>query len=135
MRSLAMQSTHYPLDRAIRGDLDAFAYLLGEPGVGVEIGRSRPGQMLTPQGVRRVLMAFRHRKAPPELVQQWASFMRRGYLPDHAPGAVSPVTIDYHQPAESAIVEIIARLDEIGDEIDGEISSEEIDDMLRSLPE
>lgn len=123
------------VDRAIQGDLNAFAQLLGESGAGVEVVRSRPGQMLTPQGVRRVLTAFRHKQAPPELVQQWASFMRRGYLPDHASGAVSPVTIDYHQPAESAIIEIIARLDEIGDEIDGEISSEEIDDMLRSLPE
>ena len=55
---------------------------------------------------------------PPELVQGWASFVRRGHLPGVA-GPIKPIEIDYDLCAEDQIAEIISRLDEIGDVIDG----------------
>jgi len=51
--------------------------------------------------------------------QAWASFVRWGYI-NPEPGGTRPLSIDYDPAAEDAIVEVVGRLDEIGDLIDGE---------------
>jgi len=52
--------------------------------------------------------------------QAWASFVRWGYI-NPEPGGTRPLSIDYDPAAEDAIVEVVGRLDEIGDLIDGEV--------------
>jgi hypothetical protein len=70
----------------------------------------------------------------PELVQAWASFVRRGYVAGGS-GGIRPLHIEYQQAFEDEIVEAIGRLDEIGDIIDGEVSPEEALDLIRLLGE
>lgn len=54
--------------------------------------------------------------------QRWASFVRRGFVAgDGSRLPVTPLLIDYEPEHEDAIVEVIGRLDEIGDVIDGEV--------------
>ena len=61
--------------------------------------------------------------------------MRRGYLVDGRRGEPArPIDIDYEAGAEKALVEVLARLDEIGDVVDGQVNSDEIQEMLQSLP-
>ena len=52
--------------------------------------------------------------------QAWASFVRHGYI-NPEPGGTRPLTIDYEPAAEDAIVEVMGRLDEIGDLVDGDV--------------
>lgn len=59
--------------------------------------------------------------------------MRWGYRGDSTRGPLKPVYVDYDSLAEEQIVEVIARLDEIGDLVDGEISQSEIEVMLDTL--
>jgi hypothetical protein len=65
--------------------------------------------------------------------QQWASFVRRGYVSKPADGAVKPIAIDYELQFEDAIVEAIGRMDEIGDAVDGKLDDEEIQGLLDEL--
>ena len=71
----------------------------------------------------------------PEQVQAWASFVRRGYIAGPNSGSVRPIEVNYEIAYEDRIVEAVARLDEIGDRVDGEVSSNEILDLLRRLDE
>lgn len=56
-------------------------------------------------------------------VQRWASFMRRGYIGAGEGGPITPLDIYYQAGYEEEMVEIVGRLDEIGDVVDGEVSS------------
>lgn len=60
-----------------------------------------------------------------EDVQRWASFVRRGYISGAASGPITAIQIDYEEHDELLIVDIVARLDEIGDLIDGIIDFDE----------
>lgn len=91
--------------------------------------------VLTAAAVRDVLTALERQAARPDLVQRWAPFMRRGYIAGAHTGPIRPLQIHYESRAESAIGEVIARLDEIGDVVDGEVSDAEITAMLATLPE
>lgn len=117
--------------KAVHGDLNAFAALLRDPAAMVLDGEAIPGYTLTPSAVRRVLTALRQGTAAPSVVQQWASFVRRGYIAGELP--VRSITIDYDPQAEDTIADVVSRLDEIGDTVDGEVSSDEIGEMLASL--
>lgn len=44
-----------------------------------------------------------------------------------------PIDIDYQAPFEQQIGNVLSRLDEIGDAGDGEISDEELNQLMRSL--
>lgn len=94
--------------------------------------------MLPPIFVSRIALAkvlaqWRGGLSSAEDVQAWASFIRRGHVSGTACGAIKPIDIEYDAGDEELIVEIIGRLDEIGDQIDGHIDACEQDGMLRAL--
>ena len=48
-------------------------------------------------------------------------------------GPLRPLTIDYDPAAEELISEIVGRLSELGDSIDGEIGRQELADMIGAV--
>jgi hypothetical protein len=48
-------------------------------------------------------------------------------------GPIRPLEIDDEPSREEVIVEVIGRLDELGDVIDGEIEDDELSEMLVAL--
>lgn len=59
------------------------------------------------------------------MAQQWASFIRRGYFENQPSGrGGKPLEIDYDSAYEDAIAEVVSRLDEIGDVVDGDVPDE-----------
>lgn len=131
--------TEQVLSDAVQGDLDAFSLLLEQQGA----PRARPvgiaSLTLTPEAVRTVLLELRNGQFLPVLIQQWASFVRRGYIAGSMGQRIrlnkptQPIEIDYDPHYEGCIVEVISRLDEIGDLIDGSITDSEISAMLSKL--
>lgn len=81
----------------------------------------------------RVLESWRSGLFSAEEVQQWASFVRRGYVSGCELGEVNPILIDYDLKDEELILEIIGRFDEIGDRVDGKIDAYEQEEILRLL--
>jgi hypothetical protein len=122
------------LEQAVAGDLDALASVLDhrQHSIG-EAARAAADLVVTPDAVRSVLRHLRDGGVSPEHVQRWASFVRRGYVAGQERGPVQPIKIEYEAEAEDELAEIIARLDELGDRIDGQIDSREIDGMLHTL--
>lgn len=78
--------------------------------------------------------SFNLRKFMPEEVQAWASFVRRGFF---ASGRhpILPLEIDYEEACEDAIVEAVSRLEQIGDLVDGNLTTGEVLDLLQLLGE
>lgn len=91
-----------------------------------------PPLTISRPALAKVLKSWRSGHCNADDVQQWASFVRRGYIAGIR-GAVRPIDIEYDALDEDLIVEIIGRLDEIGDMIDGEVSDNEREAMLRIL--
>jgi len=69
----------------------------------------------------------------PSDVQQWASFVRRSYIAGTKTSAIEPINIDYEVSHEEQIAEIVSRLDEIGDIVDGNISDDELAAMIHTV--
>ncbi|MGE0474209.1 MAG: hypothetical protein AB7P17_11305 [Nitrospirales bacterium] len=91
-----------------------------------------PNLVLKKEAVQKVLMLFQSQRISSSEVQSWASFMKRGYIP----GGTDPIIgieIQYEVPYEELLAEILYRLDELGDETDGEIANEEINKFLELL--
>jgi len=86
--------------------------------------------IVTREYVENVLKRLRAGKIKQVDVQQWASFIRRGYFPSMEKKSISPIELEYKVEDEDWIVDVIARLDELGDEIDGKINNTEIDEIL-----
>ncbi len=117
---------------AVDGDIEAFAELVQRPPDGIEAQKnSLQGLMVTRKAVARVLEALQQ-GASPGLVQQWASFVRRGYF-GQAKGDRHPIDIEYEASAEDRIADVVARIDELGDLIDGVISDDELAKMLADM--
>jgi len=130
--------SHNPEDalvRAVAGDARALRVLaelnhdaLARAAVGLT------PLIVTPEATIRVLEDLRAGRISPESAQSWASFVRRGYVEDpRQRGTIRPVEIDYQPDSESAIVDAVSRLDEIGDVVDGVVSRSEIDTLLERL--
>ncbi len=83
----------------------------------------------------RVLRGLLDDAWTPEQAQEWASFVRRGYVAGRSERPVRPLAIDYDDACEEEIAAVVARLDEIGDVVDGEVSASEILDLLQLLGE
>jgi len=131
---VARTLTGQEVSGAVDGDLDAFSALLDHPQeLRSPLRDSDAALVITTKALRRVLTSLQMHRVSPELVQQWASFVRRGYIAGVAHGPVSPLPIEYDLTDEGRIVDTIARLDEIGDDVDGRISAEELASMLSSL--
>ncbi|QOF70837.1 hypothetical protein IG197_24105 [Aminobacter sp. SR38] len=93
-----------------------------------------PQLTVSRHALAKVLSAWRSGHCTADDVQQWASFVRRGYVAGGCGGrGAHAIDIEYDALDEDLIVEIIGRLDEIGDIIDGEVDDNEREAMLRSL--
>jgi hypothetical protein len=122
------------LRAAVGGDLGAFSIVATQPhGVLQECSASAGDLVVTVDAICRVLGALRSRSVPPIDVQRWASFVRRGYVAGVDRQPVRPIAIDYEVASEAAIVEVLARLDEIGDLVDGAVDDAEIRTMISGL--
>jgi len=100
-----------------------------------QVANARP-LVLRRDAAARVLRALIDRQITPELAQSWASFVRRGYVEGAlADGPVTPVDIVFELEPEDAISQVVSRLDEIGDLVDGVVASDEAIDLLRRLYE
>lgn len=119
------------LEKAIRGDLESFCLVLQQSHSTIrEWSTSLPHLVLNKEALVEVLKALQLGYASPELVQKWASFVRRGYVARGLDEPVQPIAIDYEPLHESEIAEVVSRLDEIGDTIDGEIGPDEMSAMI-----
>ncbi len=89
--------------------------------------------VLTRDAVVALLRRYRSGEFDGRTVQAWASFVRRGYIALRSLGPIEPLSIEYELAYEDAIVEAVARLDEIGDLIDGTVGDAEIGILLDGL--
>ncbi len=83
--------------------------------------------------VGSVLQGLLEHKWSPQQVQSWASFVRRGYVSGTARGAISALDLAYEPGHEESIADAVSRLDELGETVDGEVTPDEIRDLLRRL--
>jgi hypothetical protein len=79
-----------------------------------------------------VLLAFQRGDAPAELVNKWAWLIRAGYVPGGS-GPIRPLSIEYDPAAQDLVGDIVGRLTELGDLIDGEIGPQELADMILAV--
>jgi len=126
--------TEQRIEKVVHGDLAAFAELAQEPAALLDqSGEGVRTYMVSARAVGDVLSALQRGTGAPELVQRWASFIRRGYLAGAHRGPIRPLWIDYEPAVEDDIAHVLSRLDEIGDALDGEVSAQEIDELLALL--
>jgi hypothetical protein len=91
--------------------------------------------LVTRSGAVTVLKGLLEGAWTPDQVQAWASFVRRGYVTGRNGHPVRPLDVEYEGAFEEAIAAAVSRLDEIGDLVDGVISTGEILDLLQLLGE
>src|SRR4051794_3894922 len=91
--------------QVVEGDLHTFEELLRARPAGLG-GLEKAGVsfIVSAAAVRRVLLALRRREVPPELTQQWASFVRRGFV-GHSADPIMPLDINYDEQSEDPIIE------------------------------
>lgn len=125
--------TGLTLIAAVRGDLESFRKLrhLDHESL-TELATGLPELVLTASAVRGVLRALRDRQVAPDLVCEWAWFVRRGFLVG-GPGGIRPIEIPYEAANETEIAEALSRLSELGDDVDGTISGDEFEQLIGSL--
>ena len=122
------------LSAIVEGELSALPVVLAAAHSDLEHATSIAGRLtVSRQSVVRVLKAWRSGDFTAGEIQQWASFVRRGYVAQRQMTGIFPLKIEYDESDEGLIVEIIGRLDEIGDSIDGEIDDVELEALFISL--
>lgn len=126
------------LQRALRGDPTAMGDISGADHASLRDAADAIGQPLivTRGAAAGVLCGLIDDRFSPTAAQAWASFMRRGYIEGSAErGPIEPIEIEFEEAWEDAISAAVSRLDEIGDLIDGEVTSGEALDLLQLLGE
>lgn len=126
------------LDRALGGDPEAVRYMGRFDHAALLEAQAAAGRPLivTREATVIVLRGLLDHRFTPAVVQSWASFMRRGYIArPEVCLPIQPLEIEFDNTCEDAISETVSRLDEIGDVVDGEVTSSEILDLLQLLGE
>jgi hypothetical protein len=148
---------------AVHGDLRAYSRLQRRSPKEIQQAQNSLGELVvTPRDVCKVLVGLLEHKTSLEQAQSWAFFIRRGYigywkrlpishkmrrdfervgsrlLARHQAvpvenGPIEAIDIDYDSSAEDEIADVLARLDDIGMEIDGPLTDEEITVLLHKL--
>ncbi len=131
---MSKELTLTDLTETIQGNLDAFRIVREQTHEAIRECRARlPSLTLTTHALYNVLSAMQLGQTAPSDVQQWASFVRRGYIAGTKTSAIEPINIDYEVSHEEQIAEIVSRLDEIGDIVDGNISDDELAAMIHTV--
>ncbi len=116
------------------GDLDCLTDVLtASDRARSEAAAKLPRPVVSRSSLTKVLEDWRKGLISAQDVQGWASFVRRGYVSGGASGAKRPISIEYDDQDETLIADTIGRLDEIGDQIDGQIGARELEEMLERL--
>lgn len=130
-----------------RARLALTAVLQGDPGALAVIESLEHSDLMSvaaelhrPAIIRRsavvdVLRGFLVEAWTPAQVQAWASFVRRGYVAGRRDCPIRPLDIEYDFACEDEIAAAVSRLDEIGDLVDGDVTSGEVFDLLQLLGE
>jgi hypothetical protein len=120
---------------AVAGDVQAVSRI--NKVSGPANGRQRESRVLTlmAETVASVVRGYDLGEITQSEAQQWAELMRWGLVSAQAADAHPRFDIEYEAAHESAIVEALARLDELGDIIDGELRPGEAAQLLRALEE
>jgi hypothetical protein len=130
-----MKSLEEAIDAVVAGDIKFFSLVRAANHTDLQVAAAK----LSPLSVSRaalinVLNEWRRGQCVAEDVQQWASFVRRGYVAGSTTDSgLYPIDIEYDTRDEELIAEIIGRFDELGDIIDGEIDEMERKEMLSVL--
>jgi hypothetical protein len=118
----------------VAGDLNCLAVVLSASHRALSDAAAKlPPLLVSRSTLTKVLEDWHRGLFSAQDIQKWASFVRRGYVSGGAFGATRPIPIEYDAEDEALIVDIISRLDEIGDQIDGHIDAREVEEMLRAL--
>jgi hypothetical protein len=126
--------TPLELHQAVAGDGRALATVERSSPEEIRDCRSHLSSLeLTAAQVRAVLTSLLEGGIQPETAQRWASFVLRGYVGDSAGSPRHPIQIDYEPGAEQQIVDALARLDEIGDRVDGHVGADDLRALIGSL--
>lgn len=126
------------LDRAIGGDPGAVTLMSRFDHTALLEAQSAARQPLivTRQATVGVLRGLLDHRFAPLAVQAWASLMRWGFIVrPEVRVPIKPIEIEFDEACEESISEILSRLDELGDVIDGEVTSGEILELLQLLGE
>lgn len=125
------------LDRALGGDPEAIADIANSDYPSLLEAQRSAGHplILTRAATVAVLRGLLDHRLPLVDVQSWASLARRGYIAGREAGPIQPLEIEFEDAWEDAISAAISRLDEIGDVIDGEVTSREVLYLLQLLGE
>ncbi|MBQ3359892.1 MAG: hypothetical protein IJG47_13485 [Microbacterium sp.] len=83
--------------------------------------------------VGRVLGLLREDLAEPASVQAWASLVRWGRFSEDLGARGQAIDLIYESGYEEKLIEVVGRLDEIGDLVDGAVSKAEIDYLRRLI--
>lgn len=126
------------LDEAIisvlNGDFSSFSLIRTAPHANLfNSAKSINNLTLCRSAIVKILEDWREGVLTDENVHEWASFMRRGYIPNQNITAIKPIDIIYCHSHEEIIAEIISKLDQIGDKIDGTISDNDRRHFLKKL--
>ena len=123
------------LVQVVEGDLSCLDQLIGYSQAAIERAyRQVERLLLTKAAVLRVLASLKVENFDPNTAQQWASLMRRGYIGGNVDDPpVTPIKIEYEPEFEEPISEVLSRLDELGDIVDGEIDQFELTELAMLL--
>lgn len=117
----------------VDGDLNAFIPIKTASNFDLNCAAENLSPLiLSKEALVRVLTEWQGRERTANDVQQWASFVRHGYVAMES-GGVRPLDIIFDENNEDLIVEIMARLYDIGDLVDGEVDARGLQQMLVDL--
>lgn len=129
-----MRQLESALQATIEGDLDQFSVVLGARHAQlVQAAEKLPLFSISSTALLRVLNQWRKGRLDASDIQKWASFIRHGFVIGLEDGPIHPIEISYETATEDVIAEIIGRITEIGDVIDGTIDDLEREQMLAVL--
>ena len=118
----------------VEGNLDNLTIVLDTPHADLlRAAENLPPISMSRSALIRVLNEWRMDRYGAFEVQQWASFVRHGFVVGGRDGPIQPIDIAYDPVAEEVIVEVVGRLTEIGDVIDGTVDDIERQKMLKDL--
>lgn len=120
------------LKELVEGDLTHLQTILSTPHVNLLEARKHMTIMcLQKSALVKVLTSLKEHRTSSTQVQQWASLMRRGYVGcNNRSSPIVPMEIDYSTNAENVIVDVLERLDELGDVVEGTLNPTDIDLLL-----
>ena len=122
------------IEEALAGNLSEFSKLLAVENK--ELAKQCqviPALFLTKAALLNVLEGLKNNQFTTKLVQSWASFVIRGYITSNISEPIMPIQIDYEIENEDSIVDVLSRLDELGDAVDGVINKNELDTLIHHL--